>query len=59
MKSNRLILTLFIALLLIISMKAYLNHKRSELAKSISPKVKYEVASQSRQGEEKYWEGDF
>ncbi len=59
MKSNKLILTLFIALLLIISMKVYLNHKRSELAKPISPKVKYEVASQSRQGEEKYWEGDF
>ncbi len=59
MKSYKLILTIFIGLILILSMKAYLYHKRSELTKPISPKVKYEVASQSRQGEEKYWEGNF
>jgi hypothetical protein len=39
--------------------KAFIVHRKAELTKVVSPKIKYEVASQSRQGEEKYWEGDF
>jgi hypothetical protein len=55
MKSYKLILAIVIGLLLLISMKACIDNKRSELTKTISPKIKYEVASQGRESEVYEW----
>jgi hypothetical protein len=59
MKPYKLILTIAIGLLLLITVKAFIIYQKAELTKTISPKSKYEVASQGRQTEEKFWNGNY
>jgi hypothetical protein len=59
MKPHKSILSLLIGLLLLITVKAFIIYQKAELTEPISPKIKYEVASQGRQTEEKFWNGNY
>lgn len=59
MKSYKIFLSIFIGLVLILSIKAYLYYQKPKPTKPNSLEIKYEVASQSRQDEEKFWKGNF
>jgi hypothetical protein len=60
MKSYKVILTIFIGLLLLITMKACINYKRSQLAKADSSTIsQIENEKKAWQSEEKFWQGNY